>query len=197
MPYSKGSVVISEYIAKEMNYDEEKKVILAYALDVLFLTVLGFVILIIAGYLLGITFQVLTATIAGASLRLSSGGAHSSSRLRCMIIGTIQYTIVGLCMTNIYKLLVGQTLLYILIITMSLLSLIIVCKYAPVDSPAKPILSVKFRKRLRKAAIIITLNYSVISIISINTIWGITIMGGLMIQAISLLPIFHLKEVTS
>lgn len=191
MSYSRPSLKISEYLAAEMNYDEEIRSILAYALDSIFLTMGGFITIWVFGIFLGVFRQTLVAAIAGGVLRLFSGGTHCSTPLKCMLTGTVLYTFVGWGAANIYVLRPDKFVLSVSMYILAMVSLIIVAKYAPVDSPAKPIVSVDYRNKLHKSSIIITLVLITMMLINYQTIWEITISGGLFMQALSLLPRFQ------
>lgn len=191
MSYSRPSLKISEYLAAEMNYDEETRNILAYALDSILLTMGGFITIWVIGTLLGVFRQTLVAAIAGGVLRLFSGGTHCSTPLKCMLTGAALYTCVGWGAANIYTLQPDKFILFVSMFILAIVSFIMVAKYAPVDSPAKPIVSVDYRNKLYKGSVITTLVLMVMMLINYQTIWGIAISGGLFIQASSLLPRFQ------
>lgn len=188
MTYLKMSEKISEAISKEMDYDNEKKLVLTYALENLFLTVTGFVIITMVGYMLGIMYEVLAVAVVGGSLRLSSGGSHNATPLGCLFTGTIMYTLIGYSVSLIYSEFGGELWLHIVMLILCVLFICIVYKYAPVDSVAKPIVSKEYRQRLRIISIITMLCYTLIVIININNIVGMIVVGGLVVQVISLLP---------
>jgi accessory gene regulator B len=188
MSYSRLSLKISEYLAVEMDYDEETRSCLAYALDSLLFTGGGFITIIIMGTLLGVFRQTLVAAIAGGVLRLFSGGTHCSTPLKCMFTGAALYTFVGWSATKAYNLVLDKFSLSLLMVALAMLSLLIVVKYAPVDCPAKPISSADYRNKLRNTSVIVTLILIAITMIKYQTIWEIAISGGLFVQAISLLP---------
>ncbi|PKM90589.1 MAG: hypothetical protein CVU87_01865 [Firmicutes bacterium HGW-Firmicutes-12] len=59
MSYSRLSTSISDYLVRELKYSEEKKDIISYSLDTLFLLISGYVLILLLGYMIGIPGAVL------------------------------------------------------------------------------------------------------------------------------------------
>jgi len=74
---------------------------------------------------------------------------------------------------------------------LGLAALLLVYIYAPVDSPAKPIVSQDFRRRLRKGAIITVVVFMGLAIMNVSQTWALPLVGGLFIQSMSLLPLLN------
>ena len=188
MRYTLISEKASEYLAKELNYDEEKQQVLAYAVENILLTVMGFVVVIAVGVLLQAPLETLLASISGIILRKFSGGAHASTRTKCLIIGAILYPGAGWLIKNLSPFGGYQA---VVLLALGIVSFLLVFLYAPVDSPAKPIVSPEFRRRLRNGSIGTVLICMGIAIISMNQVWALPLVAGLFVQSLSLLPFLN------
>ena len=188
MRYTPISEKTSEYLAKEFDYSEEKKEILAYAVENILLTVVGFVMVIAVGFAVRAPVETLSAAIAGGILRKFSGGAHAATRTSCLVIGAVLYPGVGWLIKTLSPFWGYQG---ISIIIFGLVALLLVLIYAPVDSPAKPIVSQEFRRKLRKGAIISVVLFMGLAIINTSKVWALPLAGGLFVQSLSLLPFLN------
>lgn len=179
---------LSEVITHELNYDEDKKEIIAYAIENALLLAVGSFFLIFLGYSFNALMPTLIAAISGGSLRRVSGGAHFNTPLKCLAFGSITYSGIGI----LAKLLVNYDLTnkYSLIFSM-VVSLLIVAFYAPVDSDAKPIHSSSLKFKLKISSIVLV----IISILLIsfvdNKLVNVSVVLGVVYQCLTLLPIFN------
>lgn len=195
MAYSFISTKISKYLADELHYSDEQKIVLAFAVEGIILTISAFAAIMVLGFIIGAPWETFFAAVSGGLLRKFSGGAHCSTPLRCVITGAVLYSGIGLITKVLYSY-GGQniySLLGVLIFGGFCLALILL--YAPVDSPAKPIISPSFRKKLRLGSILTVLVFIVINLMTYRTSIGFSITGGLFIQSLTLMPILNRKEV--
>lgn len=192
MAYSKVTMVTSEYLSQQLHYSEEKKEIIAYGLEKLIFTILGFLSVIVVGWVLQIWKEALVAVVAGAMLRKYSGGAHRATALGCLVYGAVTYPAAAwLAHFVFYR---YGSLGWLPSSIIGLLILAIVQRYAPVDSPAKPIISPEFRKRLYYTSLVIAGAFILVALFLIQTSLSIAILAGLSIQTISLLPILNQRR---
>jgi accessory gene regulator protein AgrB len=75
-----------------------------------------------------------------------------------------------------------------------IICLVLVSKYAPVDNPAKPIVSLSFRKKLKTASIIIVILLGLLAALFNDKSIASLIIGGLVIQSLTLLPFLNKKK---
>jgi len=188
MAYTPISTKTSEYLAKELNYSEEKKEILAYAVENVILTVIGFVMVMTVGFILGAPVETLFTALSGGILRKFSGGAHAGTRKACLAIGAVIYPGAGWVFKTF-----SASWGYPLAVTafFGFIALLLVYRYAPVDSPAKPIISMDFRRKLRKGAIVTIVVFFGLAVLNTSKAWALPLAGGLFIQSLSLLPILN------
>ena len=194
MSYSSFSTRISSYLARELQYSEEQKAVLAYAVENILITVLGFAVIMLIGLLLQAPLETFFAALAAGTLRKFSGGAHFATPAKCLLTGGIVYPSYGLMVKNIFMDYAQEPAFMAVLVAMAMASLYLVLRYAPVDSANKPIVSPDFRKKLYRAAIITVLVFYAIGFLNYHTSLGLSILGGIFLQAVTLLPFLNKKR---
>lgn len=188
MSYLGISKRLANFITKDLNYDEEKKEVITYAIETLFLSLIGTVAILIVAYIFDALFPAAIAAIFGGLLRRVSGGAHFNTPVKCLSFGAFIYSFIGVLAKNVVS--YGFYNYYILI-TLLFGCLLVVGILAPVDSEAKPIHSKDLKIKLKIAAIIFVAIAMFIFIFNDNTILKSSIVLGITYQTITLLPIFN------
>lgn len=157
----------SEYLAKELNLDENKTKIINYGIFSIIQTIICISLVIIIGTLFNVTIEALIISFIIGILRKSSGGAHADSPEKCAIIGTLVSIAGGAICKKI-----NISLDYMIIVGICLFvwSFYIVYKLVPVDSKAKPINKIEKRERLKKYSYITLMIYLLIIIFNIFNI---------------------------
>lgn len=156
---------ISDYIALELNLDEEKKSVINYGIFAFIHMVICIVSVAFFGAIFNVFLEALIISFATSILRKTSGGVHASSPERCAVIGTISTILMALLAKRLSVSCNLNLLIGIIVFTYSYY---VICKLAPVDSPAKPIKNPKKKIKLKKKSIIITTIYLGIVIINIS-----------------------------
>lgn len=182
------SMNLAHWITKDLDYPEDKKEILAYAIETALLTILGTFLLILLGFLINALIPALFTAVFGVLLRRVSGGAHFNTPVKCLVIGAFSYSFLGVLAKRLVEYhYVNDSVLII----MELLSLIIVAFWAPVDTENKPIRSSQLKIKLKLAAIVFVLVSSLMSLTSGNDLLNVSIGLGIFYQSLTLLPIFN------
>ncbi len=147
---------ISDYtalqIASALNLDKEREEVIAYGAYAIFLT--GWTILLISefGFIFNVLFEALVISFTTDILRKNSGGVHAISPNRCAAIGTIIF--VGLAnLISLFVIKIQPIVMIIFVFLSFLYSYYFVSKYAPVDTPNKPINKAEKKARLRKQSL--------------------------------------------
>lgn len=188
MSYSRFSEYIAGHMSSELKLDEEKRNIMAYSVESIILTILGFVLIVFVGFLFGAAFEAAAAALSGGFLRRLSGGAHAKTAQRCLIFGAISYGILGWLASFInYK---YAPDLILLLIPFAI-SFTIAAVYAPVDCSAKPINSPVLRKRLKTASLVYLFVLGVFSVFLFPDAIGVSAALGAIYQSITLFPILN------
>lgn len=181
---------LTELIIKESNYREDKKEVIAYAIETTLLFILGSLLIILLGYALNALMPAVFAAIFGGLLRRVSGGAHFNTPLKCMFFGSIAYGLIGVLVKQIidYNLTNKYSLIFSLLV-----SFLLVAFLAPVDSEAKPINSRNLKFRLKISSMVfIIVSYLILYFVD-NNVLSISAVLGVFYQSITLLPIFNRK----
>lgn len=190
MRFSDITARITNLITNELNYSDEKKEIITYAVETALLSVFGTLLLVVFGYLVNALEPAMMAALFGVLLRRVSGGAHFNTPLKCLLIGALIFTALGI----LAKILVAYDVLNATFQMLILLvSFILVALLAPVDSDAKPIHSGKLRISLKISSLIfIGLSFLMITF-TYDKLLNVSAILGLLYQSITLLPIFNRK----
>jgi len=121
-------------------------------------------------------------------LRRLSGGAHFNAPLKCLVLGAVIYSLIGIIAA---KLVMYELTNQIMLSFILLVSLLLVFILAPVDSAAKPIHSRGFRIILKSSSIgFVVLSLIFISVIN-NPLVSVSAVLGVFYQSITLLPVFN------
>lgn len=187
--YLKISSFLSNIITKDLDYSDEKKEIVTYAIEMIFLTTIGFIAIITVAFLFNAVYPAAIAAVFGGILRRVSGGAHFNTPFKCLSIGALVYGIIGILAKYIHALL-PSSLIYLVFF----LALLIVGYYAPVDSKEKPINSQNLRRNLKLASIAFVIISIFIAYISSDILFVTGMLFGIAYQAISLLPILNKRR---
>ncbi|EES49075.1 accessory gene regulator B family protein [Clostridium botulinum] len=155
---------ISNYVAEELNFDDDKKSIINYGIFAFIQIGICIVLVAIFGFVFNVTIEALIVSFTISILRKSSGGVHASSPERCAIIGTVASVGMALIAKSINA---NFSFVILFGIIVFVWSYYILYKLAPVDSIAKPIKNIEKRKRLKKSSIIMLSTYLIIVIINI------------------------------
>lgn len=150
---------ISNNIATELNFDEEKEAVINYGIFAVIQIAFSIVLIMIFGLLFNVFAESLIIAFTISILRQSSGGAHASTPGKCAAVGTI--VSVGFAVMAKFT---NKNIIIIISIgvIVFLWSFYIVYKLAPVDSAAKPIKNQKKRKKLKRSSMIILSVYLII-----------------------------------
>lgn len=190
MNLSKVSGRLTNIITNELDYSEEKKEIIEYAIETALLTLLGTSLIILFGYLTNSLMPVVSAAAFGSLLRRVSGGAHFNSPIKCLFFGAIVYSVIGVLTKEfvIYNVIDKRILIFIILISFLLVSFL-----APVDCEAKPIHSKSLRFKLKISSMFfVMLSFFIILFID-NELFNVSAVIGVFYQSITLLPIFNKK----
>jgi len=138
------TVRISEFLAEESGKDQE---VLLYSLTLVKSALMGYGLLFLVSYIFGVWQYTLIAAVTASIFRVISGGAHASSPMRCSIIGILLFTSFGWMAEMVGD--INRLVVVSLVLILASVSFLIFYRYAPADTPSKPINSHAQRKYLR------------------------------------------------
>lgn len=157
---------IASYLASELNYDDNKKAVMAYGIFALVQTIISIGLVAVIGAIFRVPVEALIISFSVSILRKYSGGAHASSAERCVALGTIICIILALIIRNFFVNIFNYVDLAIIIIAISV-AYGKIYQLVPVDNPKKPIKTQKKKDRMRKMSFIIMTVYSLFIILFI------------------------------
>ncbi|MGL5381309.1 accessory gene regulator ArgB-like protein [Clostridium sp.] len=160
----KISESIANKVATDLEYDKDKKDVIAYGIFALLQTVISILLVVVFGIIFDVLIEALIMSFAISILRKSSGGVHATSPGICALIGTFICIIVPIMIPVNRLNIINTTVFGVLVF---ILSFYLVNKLAPVDSKSKPIKTESKRKRLKRSSIIILCVYLIITMVSI------------------------------
>lgn len=134
----KWSYSCAKYLADVLNENHNKRSVYYYGFYIVFSTLVKGIILISLSLLLGIMLPALLTVIVFGSLRMLAGGYHFDSYGKCLLVSLALIITAALISqyTYIYWSIASMVLFLIPAFAFSLYLLI---KYAPKDTPTKPI----------------------------------------------------------
>ncbi|SKC83237.1 accessory gene regulator ArgB-like protein [Maledivibacter halophilus] len=138
---------IINYFKNNVEIDEDQEAILTYSMHLVFSGILSIGFALLAGLLLGIVPYVLTILITNVIFRTFSGGAHSEGMVSCATYGAVIMSILGMIVKFTY---LDKNLLAIILFFILIFAFWSINKYAPADTPGKPITTKVKRDKLRK-----------------------------------------------
>jgi accessory gene regulator B len=191
---------ISAIISDNLDFDQEKREVIAYGALALIHTFWSFLVIVIVGYFMNILLPITIITIVAAMLRKFSGGAHCTSPNRCTLGGAIIFMVLAY-IVKIAGIHISSMLHHLYILFSFSVSFALVLQLCPVDSPNKPIKKEETKKRLRLRAITYLLFCALLVcfVVLANSLWrfnhatviNLSISTGLLWQSFTLTNIGH------
>ncbi len=158
---------IAQKIATHMDFDEDKKAVIAYGLTAILQIIFIFIIISIIGIVFDFWFESIIIFLGVGLIRKSTGGAHSQTMYGCIVISILSVSLLSALARYIVNF--PWFMLHNFII--SLITYItcgsIFYLRVPVDNPKKPIETPKKIKRLRKQSFIILTIFFLLSVVTI------------------------------
>lgn len=161
---------ISNFLERELGLSADSKEVAVYGLYVFFSTLTGVVSIILVGWLLDVVGLSLVAVITASGLRVLSGGAHSLNLRNCTLLGAIMAPGIALVAKHLHGYFSPQAVI-LLVIFAGLTGILSIIRYAPADTPNKPIISESFKNRLRKLSLTYTFLWFLVMAALVNGLW--------------------------
>ena len=151
-------------IAKSLGYDKEKEAVIAYGLTAIIQVTVTVLLILLLGLLIRAPIEAMITCISIMLYRKYSGGAHAHSAEFCAIFSVLFCIIAaGIAKWLLIKIYDPIIMAFALVIIFGL-SFYIVYKFAPVDSPNKPIRTDRKKKRMRRGSVIILSIFLILSV---------------------------------
>lgn len=137
----------------EDNMDEEKAEIIRYGLELLFLKVIFLIVTLFIGALMHSFWECFIFTSLFSGIRSFAGGYHASTRMHCFVQSVLIFAIV----LGVLKLVKIYTVLFFPLLIISVASVVVIFRFAPLDTVNKIVDEDKisiFKKKSRIAMLI-------------------------------------------
>lgn len=187
---------LARNIALTLGYDDERQAVIAYGLIAIIQIIVTVSIVLILGILIGTPIEALIVCFSVSILRKYSGGMHAGFAELCTGIGIVYCTVTAFLAKNLFLPLYRPIPMLIAIAAIYGISYWVLWKYAPVDSPNKPIRTEQKRKRMKKYSFGVVSVYLAFSLILfifgfkmhfLGT-YGISFLFGVSWQTLTLTP---------
>lgn len=139
---------ITSYFKNELSLDENQTAVVKYSLSVYLTTAIGYLALIVTAWPLGVLGNTLAAAITASLLRIFSGGAHASRPENCILMGALVFPVSGLA-AKYFSFGIMYFDNFFILIT-GIWTIWAVYRFAPADTPGKPLSTQKQRRVLRR-----------------------------------------------
>lgn len=158
-------------LAVRHNLNEEKQTELTYAIEILTLNIVNTSLTLTLGWALGVFWGTVACLVTIAAFRHNAGGGHSESPWRCALVTMMVFPLLALAgrQAGLWPSMLKDSLALISLIT----GFALLIKYAPVDSPKSPIVSLLRRQRLKRLALLVMLILAIIITGLRFSTWGV------------------------
>jgi accessory gene regulator B len=158
---------IAKKIAVQLDYDDEKKAVIAYGLIAILQMAMIFILISTIGIIFDFWFECMIIYLSVGFIRKSTGGAHSKTMNGCIIISVLSITLLSALSRFLLDIPLHTNVNLGITFVIFLISFIVFYIRVPVDSPNKPIVKAEKIKRLRKQSFFILTIFFILSIIFI------------------------------
>ncbi|MFT2003710.1 accessory gene regulator AgrB [Staphylococcus aureus] len=173
------------YLQKRNNLDHIQFLQVRLGMQVLAKNIGKLIVMYTLAYILNIFLFTLITNLTFYLIRRHAHGAHAPSSFWCYVESILLFILLPLVIVN-------NHINPLIMIILTVISLGIISVYAPAATKKKPI-PVRLIKRKKYYAIIVSLTFFIITLI-IKEPFAQFIQLGIIIEAITLLPIFFIKE---
>lgn len=150
-----------------MDYDEDRKEVIAYGLTALLQMTVIFTIITILGLIFDFWYESLIIFFGVGIIRKSTGGAHSRTMNGCIVISVLSVTLLSAMSRHLLN--HPWIVMHNMIIssTTYIICLLVFYLRVPVDNPNKPIVKPEKIKRLRRQSFLVLTIFFCLSILGV------------------------------
>lgn len=135
---NKWSYGLANYMAEQLGHNHEKRHVYYYGFQIIIGGIVKFLVLLLATLITGIFLSTFTTLLFFGALRVPGGGYHMGSYVRCMVASSLMFMLSGFIVEYTCSLW-SQGMLAALAAAVFLTALLVAWKWAPADTPYKPI----------------------------------------------------------
>lgn len=156
---------LSDYFVRKLFLSPRERDVLAYGLELILGETWKLLVLVVIGFLLNCVVEVMVVWITWVSVRIYSGGSHCTTFTRCLVFG--HALLVGIVLlARALTALLPQGYLPVFLITSVLGAFYLIIKWAPADTPNKPLDRPEDREKFRRATFTVFFVWSALLFLS-------------------------------
>mgnify|MGYP000985132066 CR=1 FL=1 len=189
----KWSYACANHFATVLNENHQKRAVYYYGFFIIIGAMVKGIILISAALLFGTLLPTIFVFLAFASLRIGAGGYHMDTYGKCLFASLVLYITASLITQHTYKFWNDFHIAMLITITF-VTGLYVLIRYAPKDTPNKPITKPEQIMKYKKLSIIILFVWFIISIaltIFKQSMYIIALNLGILLELFSVTPTGH------
>lgn len=141
---------IADGISTQLSLDKDKRSVIAYGLVGLLQVTALLIMISIIGVVSDSFYESLIIFFSVGFMRKSTGGAHSKTMMGCNTVTVLSIAILAISSRYLLNIPINSYINIWITLVVFLISFIIFYRRVPIDSPNKPIVTLKKIKRLRK-----------------------------------------------
>lgn len=184
----------AEYLQQQLGLSQDETEVIRYGIQIIVYSLADILTICLMGWLLGCFWTTVTVALTAGSLRLLSGGAHSSSPVICSLLGMVVAPLLAKT-AEFTAVKMTQPMILSLVLIGAFISLLIIYFLAPVDSAAKPITNEQERRKFKQLSLALALLFLVGQITLIlldrSPVLVLAVSLGTWWQAFTLTPASH------
>lgn len=161
---SKWSYACACRLTRAMNENHQKRSVYYFGFQIVIGAIVKGIILISVAFLLGILLPTLLITAAFASLRKIAGGYHMDTYGKCLFVSLVLFVAAALIAQHTYDYW-GLMYLTALITVTFFAGLYVLIRYAPKDTPNKPITDPKEIRKFKRLSIVYLFILTIVTIV--------------------------------
>lgn len=171
-------------ISNNYDYDKIKLAEIKYGLEVIYMNVTKYVVILIINILLGLVKELLLFTLAFAIIKTTGYGLHAKKSWQCWIASIIIYILIPYLIKYIS---LPQIVIYILL-PFTIISFIL---WAPADTEKRPLINKKKRNIFKIITVIISIVYSFLILTISNAYFIYILFYSLLLESLLINPIIY------
>lgn len=161
-------------LMKQLKENHEKRRVYYYGFTVVFGAILKGLIIVSISYIFGVLLPTLFIVLMFGSVRMIVGGSHLDTYWRCILTSLSFFILIGITSKYTFSYWSSTSIVAFVLLTF-IIAFTGILKWAPSDSPNRPITNEKEIKKFRNLSII----YAILWLLAIFSVTILNITGSL------------------
>jgi accessory gene regulator B len=188
---NKLSYSCAQKLAAAMNENHQKRSVYYFSFQIIFGGVIKNIVLLSLAILLGVLLPALVSAAVFAAIRMLAGGYHMDTYGKCLLVSIFMFMLAALTAQYTYQYW-NYTSLAVLIAITLVYGLYTMIRYAPKDTPHKPITDSREIKKFKVLSIlclvVLIISASILAYFNLN-IFALAICFGSILELFTVTPL--------